>query len=156
MLLTNFRYSTTLESTSGVLLVDQDFVCYTLEDPYHELKIPGRTRIASGLYDVILRTHGSKHEDYLQRFPALHRGMLEIANVPNYTDVLIHIGNTVVDTAGCLLVGDQPTNNQIGQGKLINSTSAYIRFYSKVIPALSSGEQVRIQIGDPVELLKVV
>jgi len=41
--------------------------------------------------------------------------------------VLIHIGNTPEDTAGCILVGQ----NKV-VGKVINSTETFRKFYNKI------------------------
>jgi len=37
--------------------------------------------------------------------PRFKRKLFEVADVPGHTDVLIHPGNTIKDTKGCILVG---------------------------------------------------
>ena len=62
-------------------------------------------RIPAGIYDVRLRKIGGFDGRYKKKFAGFHRGMLHIQDVPNFKYVLIHIGNTDKNTAGCLLVG---------------------------------------------------
>jgi len=132
-------------STLGLLFLDGAFECYSLEDESREVKIPGETRIPEGRYPIKIRTTGSFHERYRAEF-RFHRGMLEIANIPDFSNVLIHIGNTEKDTAGCLLVGDAISNNKVEPVMLSRSTVAYTRLYKKVIEALEKGEDVMIEM----------
>ena len=93
------------DATVSTINVDQRFVCFGLEDEYRADKVAGETRIPAGQYSVSLRTHGGFHDRYSERFADIHRGMLEVADVPGFSDILIHVGNTDEDTSGCLLVG---------------------------------------------------
>jgi len=99
------RYSDNGESTLGLFYIDNQFKCYTLEDGFRKEKVPGETRIPSGVYEVTLRTEGGMHERYLKKFPGFHKGMIWLRNVSNFEYVLIHIGNSSDDTNGCILVG---------------------------------------------------
>ena len=135
MLITVTRFVSDRDTTLS--LIDSwgtkaEFICFGLEDQKQLKKVPGETRIPMGDYRVKARCHGGMHERYAKKFK-FHQGMLEIADVPGFTDVLIHIGNTGDDTAGCLLVG-RGAYTQKGAMSLQNSTSAYIEFYQKVIP----------------------
>ena len=53
---------------------------------------------------------------------------------------LIHTGNTVNDTEGCLIIGDK-----IGVVKqkdaVLNSKAAYLRFYDRIIGSIKAGGQ---------------
>ena len=130
------RYSLSKKSTLGLLMVDSKFSAYTLEDTFHVVKIPGETRIPNGTYKVELRKEGGHHHRYSKRFPEFHKGMLHIINVPNYKYILIHIGNTDDDTAGCLLVGDSSMSNVNSAGRIQNSTDAYKRIYPIIANAI--------------------
>ena len=132
------------KSSLGLFMTDGRFTCFTLEDPFHIVKIPGETRIQNGRYRVRLRTYGGHHEKYKIKFPGFHKGMLEIVGVPNYTDILIHIGNFVTDTDGCLIVGDVAVNNISQPDVVKNSTIAYKRMYIPIANAIESGEEVWI------------
>lgn len=140
------RVSSQEDSTLGVLYErtpDRKFLCFTIEDEYRSAKVPGETRIPKGYYEVKLRKHGGFHQRYSERFP-FHEGMLELQNVPNFTDVLIHCGNTDDDTAGCLLLGDNAFQNVTTQGKITGSVNAYKRLY----PGFAASEDLWIEIRD--------
>lgn len=147
------RYSNEDGSTLGLFLTNGKFTCYTLEDAFHIVKIPGETRIPEGTYKVELRKWGEHHEKYNNKFPEFHKGMLQIMDVPNYDDILIHIGNFVNDTEGCLLVGDTSINNINEPDVINNSTIAYKRMYPSIANAIESGEEVLITYKDIISYL---
>jgi len=138
------RYSASDESTLGLMFINGMFECYTLEDEHRDIKIKNETRIPAGTYEVKFRHVGGHNKRYSAKFPDIHKGMLQVMNVPNFTDILIHIGNTDDNTSGCLLVGDSSISNLNQDGRINNSTIAYKRMYSKVANALEKGEQVDI------------
>ena len=141
------RYSSGKEDTLGLFMVNNRFACYILEDQFQTEKVFGETRIPEGTYKVKFRTKGGKHIKYLNKFgPAFHSGMLEICDVPGFTDILIHIGNRDNDTAGCLLVGDQVVQNITEEGFVGSSTQAYKRIYPIIANALENNEEVTLEI----------
>lgn len=84
------RTDVTTSATFGKLWLGEDEVCVTLEDPPRDGKGP----IPAGRYKV--------HVDYSPRFQAL---LPWIDDVPGFTDIRIHAGNTSKDTEGCILTG---------------------------------------------------
>ena len=118
------------------------FECFGLEDQHQDVKVMHETRIPNGTYDVKLREYGGHHERYKKKFD-FHKGMLQVMDVPGFTDILIHIGNTEKDTSGCLLLGESITQKN-GEMLLVSSTVAYIDFYKRVLKAFESGENVTI------------
>ena len=72
--------------------------------------------------------------------------MLEIKNVYKRTDILIHTGNKVEDTKGCVLVGNSANNNLIKKGFIENSTNAYVNLYTLISAKLDLKEKVEIEI----------
>lgn len=130
------------KATIGKLFIDGKEECWTLEDTFKLKKIYGQTRIPSGSYKIRVRNFGRIHEKYKQKFD-FHKGTLELLNVPNFSDILIHIGNTDKDTEGCILLGKWLTVNNT----LAYSTLAYEQFYKKVI-LLAQKELLAIIIKD--------
>jgi hypothetical protein len=142
------RFSSGEDSTSGLLFDvtgERIFLSYTLEDEYRDNKIAGETRIPDGIYKIGFRKEGGFHSKYKKRFPSIHKGMLQVNNVPNFDFILIHCGNTDEHTAGCLLVGDSQINNMVQKDGFIGeSTQAYKRIYPPIAEALENGEEVTI------------
>lgn len=149
MILDLIRFSSGKEDTLGVLFIDNKFACFTLEDEHRTNKIWGETRIPAGRYKIELRTFGDFHRRYSARFPDLHNGMLWLRNVPNFESILIHIGNDDDDTAGCILVGSNPTLNIRKSGWISSSTTTYKNIYPVIAEAIATGDEVWINIQDP-------
>lgn len=120
-------------STLSKIYVDGKFFCYGLEDLVREEKIKGSTAIPAGTYPLRLNTYGAMNARYKRRFPDMHRGMIEISNIPNFSYVYIHIGNNFGDTAGCLLVGDSYEKDDDGDYILLKSAKAYKRLYAVLV-----------------------
>jgi len=146
------RFSSEKDSTSGLLFDitnGPEFLAYTLEDEYREDKVWSETRIPKGTYNIKLRTAGGLHKKYGKRFPDIHKGMLHLQDVPNFKWILIHCGNTDEHTAGCLIVGDSQTNNQVKKDGFIgSSTQAYTRIYPAIANTIKSGGEVTIEYID--------
>jgi len=130
------------KSTIGQVRIGS-FKCWSLEDAYHKIKEYGRTRIPSGRYEIVLRKFGTFHERYRAKYP-FHIGSLEIVDIPNYEDVLIHTGNHADDTKGCILVGCQKTNDDW----IADSEKAYLGLYGYILALMDQGIKVFINIID--------
>lgn len=106
--------------TIGNLYLDDEFICNTLEDKYRDLtkeaKIPGSTCIPAGVYDVVI-TWSPRFKDMYPR----------LLNVPFFSGILIHKGNSDKDSSGCILVGTKSGD------KLINSKIAYDKLYNRLL-----------------------
>ena len=137
----------------GRLSLDGHVLCDTLEPPSHgltsstvpktirDIKRLGRTAIPVGVYRLIL--------GYSPRFSprpfyrAYGRGLVpRLQNVSGFEGVLIHCGNTVVDTCGCILVGRRADSST-----LVESQKAYGRLMRQYwLPATRRGEPMFIEI----------
>jgi hypothetical protein len=65
--------------------------------------------------------------------------MLHVQNVPGFEFILIHVGNTDDDTAGCLLVGEHAIATE-GEMRVNMSRSAYLKLYPLVVDAAEQGD----------------
>ena len=147
-----YRFSSQNESTLGILYLvndetnQKDFLCFTLEDEKRSVKVYGETRIPEGTYKIEYRKEGGYHNKYTKRFPSIHRGMLEVRDVPNFTHILLHCGNTDDDTDGCLLVGNVVSQNITKDGFLGQSTDCYKRIYQILADILDTQKHLSIKI----------
>ena len=146
MKLTVVRTQFGTDATNGLLFIDGIFECYTLEDQYQAVKVMHETCIPEGTYDIKFRTVGGFHEKYKKRYGNDHYGMLHLQDVPNFTYILIHAGNTDEHTSGCLIVGETQQDLDLGKDGFIgHSGNAYKKMYSKVAKQLLQGKDVSIE-----------
>ena len=137
----------------GRLSLDGTVLCDTLEPPSHGLtsatvprtiraiKRLGRSAIPTGVYRLIL--------GYSPRFSprpfykSCGGGLVpRLLNVSGFEGVLIHCGNTVVDTCGCILVG-----RRADASTLVESQKTFSRLMRQYwLPATRRGEPMFIEI----------
>lgn len=144
---TLIRLFDNITETVGALYHEDEFLCFTFEDQYQTKKVMHKARIPEGEYTIALRREGKLHQEYLQRFPSLHRGMLHLQNVPNFTYVYFHIGNTNKDTLGCILVGDSVLYMDERYG-LVRSTKVYNEVYKKALSGYDNQELLSVEIKE--------
>lgn len=88
----------------GALHMDGKQLCYTLEEPWRE-NMPKISCIPAGTYKC------SPHDGF--KF----QDVWKIEGVPNRSAILIHTGNTLDDTEGCILVGLKSIKGGIAQSR---------------------------------------
>ena len=155
MKLTVVRTQFGTDATNGILLVDGIFECFTLEDQYQEVKVMHETCIPEGTYEIKFRTVGGFHEKYKKRYGNEHYGMLHLQDVPNFTYILIHAGNTDESTSGCLIVGETQQDLDLSDDGFIgHSGKAYTKLYDKVAKQLLQGNKVSIEYTTITNLLE--
>lgn len=143
------------DATNGMLFIDGIFECYTLEDQYQAVKVMHETCIPEGVYDIEFRKTGGFHAKYSERYKNAHYGMLHIQNVPNFTYILIHSGNTDEHTSGCLIVGETQQDLDMNESGFIgHSGTAYKKMYTKVAGQLLQGRKVTINYTTITKLLE--
>lgn len=121
-------------ATIGELLVNDKHLCDTLEDrvrPEGE-KVYGKTAIPEGTYEVKL-THSPRFKKILP----------EILNVPNFSGIRIHTGNSSKDTEGCILVGTWDGEKEDWVG---NSRIAFDELMDLLEEATNNKEKVTITV----------
>lgn len=128
------------QSTLSHLYIDGIFQCYLLEDKIRTVKIPKQTAIPTGNYTLRLNTWGGMNAEYRQKFPKLHKGMIEINGLPNFSFVYIHIGNTYRQTAGCPLCG-YGFEFVNGDYQVLRSKDAYQMIYQKLLQLAQGNEK---------------
>ena len=140
------------ESTPGSLRIRENdgapwvYFCDTLEDAVRErldnnnnfywkpeFKIDHETAIPSGTYELIV--------DFSRRF---QKEMCHILNVPDFTGIRIHSGETIADTDGCLLVGFRSEGMHYATGRrlgamLIERVKAEMALGRKVFITIENG-----------------
>ena len=130
------RFSSQSDTTLGLLFVDGEFECFTLEDEYREEKVKGETRIPAGTYKVAKREVLSElTKKYRNKYPWFDYHFM-LQDVPNFQYVYIHVGNDDDHTDGCLLVGDAVKSNLFNDdNNLTSSGPAFKRLYHKMCDA---------------------
>lgn len=120
--------------TIGELYINEKYVTDTLEDrvrPEGE-KVYGKTAIPEGMYEVKL-THSPRFKKILP----------EILNVPNFSGIRIHTGNSSKDTEGCILVGTWDGEKEDWVG---NSRIAFDELMALLEEATNNKEKITITV----------
>lgn len=121
-------------ATIGELYIDKKYIADTLEDrvrPEGE-KVYGKTAIPEGKYEIEL-THSPRFKKILP----------EILNVPNFSGIRIHTGNSSKDTEGCIIVGtwDGEKEDWVGSSKI-----AFDKLMSLLEEATNNKEKITITV----------
>lgn len=149
------RHQFGTDATCGILYINGSFECYTLEDQYQAVKVMHETCIDDGEYEIKFKKWGGFHKKYQERYGGDHYGMLHVQNVPNFSDILIHTGNTDEHTSGCLLLGETQQDLDMGKDGFIGSSkNAYLKAYKKIAKELLIGTKVTIEYTTITKLLK--
>lgn len=132
------RVELTPDATIGSLSVDGKWLCWTCEDAVREVpgqpvaawKVPGKTAIPEGTYHVVVTKS--------QRFG---RSLPELLDVPGFTGIRIHTGNTSADTEGCILPGLTRAGQSVGL-----SRRAFDQLFTLI---RESRDRVTIELRNP-------
>ena len=130
-------------ATIGELLEDGVRLCYVLEDEIREVvgepvgnwKVKGATAIPAGEYRITL-----------EHSPRFGPDTLTVNNVPGFSGVRMHAGNTSDNTEGCPLLGLRVTEASIVGG---TSAPAVALVKARVRQALAAGQHVLLTINNP-------
>ena len=76
--------------------------------------------------------------------------MVDLCDGPRVKYVYIHIGNTPIDTLGCLLTGFSANTNS---SSISESTNAYKKIYPIISKAILRGKKVEIETIDIEQIL---
>lgn len=135
--------------TIGKLYIDGKYFCDTCEDcdrglvknmpieTIKQKKVYGETAIPAGVYELNLNTVSPKF--HTRSWAKQFNGVVpRLVNVPGFSGVLIHPGNTAKDSLGCILVGE---NKVVGQ--VINSQCTW----HNLMMILKNQKNVTLEIG---------
>lgn len=139
------------EYTIGKLYVDGEYVADTIEDTVRDLdkdgkfangevKIPGKTAIPYGRYEITMKVKSPKYSNFSKySWAKKYDGYLpRLLNVSQFDGVLMHVGNSALDSEGCIIVGE----NKV-VGKVINSVNTFRRLMDEyLIPAKKRNERI--------------
>ncbi len=100
--------------TIGTLSIEDHFQCITLEDevrevagwPVEDWKVSGQSAIPVGTYKLKMT--------FSNRF---QKTLPQLMDVPGFTGIRIHPGNTTADTEGCILVGTTAKGTAITESR---------------------------------------
>ena len=131
-------------ATIGDLFADGVFICHSLEDEIREVegepvsawKIKGATAIPAGRYRVTL-----------EHSPRFGPDTLTVNDVPGFSGVRMHGGNTSEDTEGCPLLGFQVTATTIVGGTSKPAVEAVKAMLRTAIQL--EGQEVWLEVCNP-------
>jgi len=141
-----FRDAPLGDTMFGTLLLSGTYFCKTIEDqpredpnpetPHNEAKVHGQTAIPAGTYELGLRDSPKFGDDALW-----------VKGVPGYSYIMIHSGEDIDDTEGCLVVGDRidPVLRKISGGK---ARGVLAKLRDLLVPLLKAGERIPITYHD--------
>jgi hypothetical protein len=124
------RLEETGQGTIGVLKINKEVFCFTLE-PSDELNKQNISSIPAQQY---------KCEKY---YSQKHGWTFEVKNVPDRTFILFHAGNRIEDTEGCPLLGSE-VGKLLGNRAVLNSGKTFHRFMT----LLNDQEELHLTIRE--------
>ena len=122
--------------TIGVMSIDGKRFCETLEDTDRNLnssmtveqikaiKKSNETAIPTGTYKITLDTFSPRFGNKSFYKKVCGGKLPRILNIKGFDGVLIHCGNTNLDTSGCILVG-----RNLEKGKILKSQETFEKLY---------------------------
>lgn len=126
------------DCTLGKIYNAEHFVCFSLEDkvretdePVEKWKIHGMTAIPRGRYRVMI-TFSNRFQKYLP----------ELQDVPGFTGIRIHSGNTAQDSSGCVITGMSRSDDMVH-----DSRTALKVLQAQIENAIREGDKVWLSLS---------
>lgn len=125
--------------TIGRLYVNGSFFFNTLEPPVKPNKTHPKGAIPLGRYGITMNVISPKYSKK-KAYDWCEGRLPRLLNVKGFEGVLIHAGNSVKDTAACLLVGE----NKV-KGGLVNSQKCLKALWELLDVAYRRVEEIHIE-----------
>jgi hypothetical protein len=136
-LINHYRTQHYADCVIGEWRLEDTHICYTLEPPWrnneHDVSC-----IPVGEYDLVKGAHTDAGGSY---------PCYTVANVPNRTDIDVHIGNYPADTLGCILVGGAVKGHALEDGTSTPTFNALMHTLNAI------KEPIRLRIEDKFEVV---
>ncbi len=142
------RTKFTENSTEGDISIGGIFECVSLELPVKD-GLPGSC-IPPGRYQVVL-VPSPKFEATVDPWVLTYaKNIPHLLGIPNRTNILIHWGNSAINTEGCILVGTTAMHDYISESRL-----AFAALWQKLMRPQMAGEEIWITVqgGTPLKPL---
>lgn len=139
--------------TIGNLYINGEWFCNTCEDKdrgltstmpvemIRERKVYGETAIPAGRYVVRMDIVSPKYSSYAWYKQNFGGRMPRLENVKGFEGILIHPGNSALDSYGCILVG---VNRQ--KGKVLDSRATFLKLWKLLESARKRKETIYLTI----------
>ncbi len=128
------------QSTIGRLIIDGQEVGRTLELPWRNNET-SVSRIPPGTYAASMRTDGA-------------RGWrVELADVRDRKKVQMHIGNYARETEGCILVGDNVTEDKGNKACMVTNSAATIDAIRGRIRLMGESVNDKMTVSVPIRVV---
>lgn len=139
--------------TIGNLYVDGEWFCNTLEDkdrglsqtmPLEEIKrtkVYGETAIPTGRFAVRMDIVSPKYNGVKWYKDNFGGRMPRLESVKGFSGILIHSGNTALDSNGCILVGMNKA-----KGKVLDSRATFQKLWKVLEQARKEGKTIYLTV----------
>lgn len=133
------RYQSEKDWTLSEFFINGKKYGVGVEDEHRDVKLHGETRIPNGVYEIDLTYSPKFSKTYFSdissnisltknaRFNNEHL-LITLLNVPNFSRVLWHWGNTDLDSSGCYIVGSSFGVVKCRRG-VVESRKKYVEIY---------------------------
>ena len=129
------------KSSSGKLLINGEFICYTLEDAAraYGVKVDGKTCLPSGTYSVTITPSVRFKRPMILIYTNPTDLTCDLGGI-KFSGIRIHGGNTSENTEGCILVA----RVRDSVDRIHDSEEDLV--FSRVKAAIDSGDKVSMVI----------
>lgn len=139
--------------TIGNLYVDGEWFCNTLEDKdrglsqtmsleeIKETKVYGETAIPTGRFAIRMDIVSPKYNGVKWYKDNFGGRMPRLENVKGFSGILIHSGNTALDSNGCILVGMNKA-----KGKVLDSRATFQKLWKILEQARKAGKTIYLTV----------